>query len=168
MTSEDSRLPSSVYDWLKQISLETQPMRHVRNEKKLGRVNFRGLCIKTRLSGQPLIWKGFFILMQIKLIFTRLDMHLASLKVRVFGTQMWPILRWLRRLRTKLQILPTPLSHNSRTEWSDWGERRRFSLLTFAFTFSAPPPLPCPFGACHVSYQPEQGIQYNSLPDWLF
>ena len=30
-----------------------------------------GLCIKTRLSAQPLIWKWFFILMQIKLIFTR-------------------------------------------------------------------------------------------------
>ena len=29
------------------------------------------LCIKTRLSVQPLIWKRFFILMQIKLIFTR-------------------------------------------------------------------------------------------------
>ena len=68
-------------------------MRHIRNEKKLGRVNFRGLCIKSRLSGQPLIWKGVFILMQIKLIFRRSDMHLASLKVRVFGTQTWPILR---------------------------------------------------------------------------
>ena len=31
----------------------------------------RGLCIKTRLSAQPLIWKWFFILMQIKLVFTR-------------------------------------------------------------------------------------------------
>ena len=29
-----------------------------------------GLCIKTRLSAQPVIWKWFFILMQIKLIFT--------------------------------------------------------------------------------------------------
>ena len=43
--------------------------------------NFRvspGLCIKTRLSAQPLIWKWFFILMQIKLIFTRKVVHLAS------------------------------------------------------------------------------------------
>ena len=30
-----------------------------------------GLCIKTRLSAQPLIWRWFVILMQIKLIFTR-------------------------------------------------------------------------------------------------
>ena len=30
-----------------------------------------GLCIKTRLSAQPLIWKLFFILMMIKIIFTR-------------------------------------------------------------------------------------------------
>ena len=37
-----------------------------------------GLCIKTRLSAQPLIWKWFFILMQIKLIFTRKVLHLAS------------------------------------------------------------------------------------------
>ena len=36
------------------------------------------LCIKTRLSAQPLIWKWFFILMQIKLIFTRKVVHLAS------------------------------------------------------------------------------------------
>ena len=36
------------------------------------------LCIKTRLSVQPLIWKRFFILMQIKLIFTRKVVHLAS------------------------------------------------------------------------------------------
>ena len=39
-----------------------------------------GLCIKTRLSAQPLIWKWFFILMQIKLIFTRKVVHLASLR----------------------------------------------------------------------------------------
>ena len=37
-----------------------------------------GLCIKTRLSAQPLIWKWFFILMQIKLIFIRKVVYLAS------------------------------------------------------------------------------------------
>jgi len=37
-----------------------------------------GLCIKTRLSVQPLIWKWFFILMQIKLVFTRTVVRLAS------------------------------------------------------------------------------------------
>ena len=37
-----------------------------------------GLCIKTRLSAQPLIWKWVFILTQIELIFTRKVMHLAS------------------------------------------------------------------------------------------
>ena len=36
------------------------------------------LCIKTRLGAQPLIWKWFFILTQIKLIFTRKVVHLAS------------------------------------------------------------------------------------------
>ena len=37
-----------------------------------------GLCIRTRLSAQPLIWKWFFILTQVKLIFTRKVEHLAS------------------------------------------------------------------------------------------
>ena len=36
------------------------------------------LCFKTRLRAQPLIWKWFFILMQIKLIFTRKFVHLVS------------------------------------------------------------------------------------------
>ena len=37
-----------------------------------------GLGIKTRLSAQPLIWKWFFILMQIKLVLTRTVVHLVS------------------------------------------------------------------------------------------
>ena len=37
-----------------------------------------GLCSKRRLSAQPLIWKWLFILVQIKLIFTRKVVHLAS------------------------------------------------------------------------------------------
>ena len=37
-----------------------------------------GLCIKTMLGAQPLIWKWFFILMQIKLISTRKVEHLSS------------------------------------------------------------------------------------------
>ena len=36
------------------------------------------LCFKTRVGAQPLIWRSFFILMQIKLIFTRKVVHLAS------------------------------------------------------------------------------------------
>ena len=35
-----------------------------------------GLCFKTRVGAQPLIWKSFFILMQTKLIFTRKVVHL--------------------------------------------------------------------------------------------
>ena len=37
-----------------------------------------GLCFKTRVGAQPLKWKSIFILMQIKLIFTRKVRHLAS------------------------------------------------------------------------------------------
>ena len=39
-----------------------------------------GLCFKTRVGAQPLIWRSFFILMQIKLIFTRKFVHLASFR----------------------------------------------------------------------------------------
>ena len=37
-----------------------------------------GLCFKTRVGVKPLIWKWFFILIQIKLIFTRKVVHLIS------------------------------------------------------------------------------------------
>ena len=37
-----------------------------------------GLCFKARVGAQPQIWKSFFILMQIKLIFRRKVVHLAS------------------------------------------------------------------------------------------
>ena len=37
-----------------------------------------GLCIKTRVGAQPLMWKSFFILIQIKLIFRRKVVQLAS------------------------------------------------------------------------------------------
>jgi len=53
-----------------------------------------GLCFKTRLSDQPWIWKSFFILMQIKLIFTRKSCAPSLiLKASVFGTsRKWPII----------------------------------------------------------------------------
>ena len=37
-----------------------------------------GLCFKTRVGAQPLMWKSFFILIQIKHIFTRKVVHLQS------------------------------------------------------------------------------------------
>ena len=43
-----------------------------------------GLCFKTRVGAQPLIWKSFFIIRQIKLIFTRKVVHLASLESEGF------------------------------------------------------------------------------------
>ena len=56
-----------------------RPDTQASNIKKIG--HFRvppGLCFKTRVGAQPLIWKSFFILMRIKLIFTRKVVHLAS------------------------------------------------------------------------------------------
>ena len=51
-----------------------------------------GLCIKTRLSAQPLIRKCYSILMQIKTHFHNNGCALGLiLKVRVFGTRTWPI-----------------------------------------------------------------------------
>ena len=44
-----------------------------------------GLCIKTTLGAQPLIWKLFFILIQIKLISTRKVEHLTSFWYRGSG-----------------------------------------------------------------------------------
>ena len=47
----------------------------------MARSHFRvvpSLCFKARLSVKPLIWKWFYILMQIKLICTRKVLHLAS------------------------------------------------------------------------------------------
>ena len=72
-----------------------------------------GLCFKTRVGAQPLIWKSFFILMQIKLFFTRKVVHPASfwkwgfleLGSGLFGvhytTNMITYLEWLRKDRLK-------------------------------------------------------------------
>ena len=42
------------------------------------------LCFKARLSSKPLIWKTFFILMQIKIIFTRKILALSIVSKREF------------------------------------------------------------------------------------
>ena len=50
---------------------------------------------KTRLRTKLLIWKGFFILMQIKLIFTRKGFGVSFiLKVKALGTYKWPVWSW--------------------------------------------------------------------------
>ena len=59
--------PLAVQCWDMKEQLRAQTIGH-----------FRDLCIKTRLSAQPLIRKWLFILMQIKLIFTRKVVLLAS------------------------------------------------------------------------------------------
>ena len=46
------------------------------------------LCFKTRLSAKPMIWKWFFILMQMKLIITRKDLYLALFwKLELWNTE---------------------------------------------------------------------------------
>ena len=64
--------PSSLSAWKSLAKARNQPdFPTPISEPKQRPINISpGLCIKTRLSTQPLIWKLFFILMQIKLIFT--------------------------------------------------------------------------------------------------
>ena len=73
-----------------------------------------GLCIKTRLSAQPLIWKRFFILMQIKLIFTRKVAHLASFWKWGFlefgsGLLIWKEFSYTKRANAKKVVHKRPL-----------------------------------------------------------
>ena len=63
-----------------------------------------GLRFKTRVGAQPLIWKSFFILMQIKLIFTRKVVHLASFNF--IGVHAF--LRKLMRFLDKKGVQPFP------------------------------------------------------------
>ena len=63
------------------FSLATAPNLKSKNRFVSSIVNFRdasSLCFNARLSASPLIWKSFFRLMQIKLIFRRKVLHLAS------------------------------------------------------------------------------------------
>ena len=49
------------------------------------------LCFKARLRAKPFIWKWFFILMHLKLVFSNKCFALSLvLKERVFGTRKWP------------------------------------------------------------------------------
>ena len=65
--------PSSLSAWKRLAKARNQPdFPTPISEPKQRPINISpGLCIKTRLSAQPLIWKLFFILMMIKIIFTR-------------------------------------------------------------------------------------------------
>ena len=52
----------------------------------------RGLCFKTRVGAQPLLWKSFFILTRIKLFFHKKGCAPSLiLKVRGIETRKWPI-----------------------------------------------------------------------------
>ena len=63
--------PSSLSAWKRLAKPRNQPDFPTSiSEPKQRPINISpGLCIKTRLSAQPLIWKLFFILMMIKIIF---------------------------------------------------------------------------------------------------
>ena len=85
-----------------------------------------GLCFKTRVGAQPLIWKSFFmILMQIKLIFSRQVVHLASF-------WKWGFLELGNGLFSFTR---------ARTLWS-WGESGRALHTTLTFS-SAVSHTPC-------------------------
>ena len=84
-----------------------------------------GLCIKTRSSAQPLVWKWFFILMLIKLKFNKKGCALGLiLKVGVFGTRKWPIgysVFWVPMngsLNSKMNLLPNHLGCITNLDYS--------------------------------------------------
>ena len=65
------------------------------------------LCFKARLSTKPLIWKRFFILMQMKLILATKVFALSLVfKVRLLETRKWPF---------SLSYLGSPLFNPSRS-----------------------------------------------------
>ena len=77
------------------MSNDTFVARVVHNRPLIG--HFRvppGLCTKTRLGAQPLIWRWFFILMQITLISTRIVEHLTSFWYRGTGELGNGLLQW--------------------------------------------------------------------------
>ena len=74
------------------------------------------LCIKTRLSAQLLIWKWFFIAMQVILIFT--NVHLTSFESDVFwnsaggGLFTWLLRRLLQTQTTWLKTRQVRSCHS--------------------------------------------------------
>ena len=97
--------------------------------------HFRVPRKKTRLSAQPLIWKWLFIFMQIKLIFTRKVVHLASfwkVKLRLH----WPWGVWGREKEKSCLPVLSPFSH-SFSKTGQWSLRRRLqpakTLLSHKF-----------------------------------
>ena len=69
------------FHWLWMHFRECSQSQLIRGRSAIGYFRLPpGLCMKTRLSAQPFIGKWFFILMQIKLIFTRKVVHLASFR----------------------------------------------------------------------------------------
>ena len=101
------------------------------------------LCLKTRVGAQSLIWKSFFILMQIKLVFTRKVVHLASFCKWAFLEPGSGLIFWccpgVGRLHTFLsskparflfecQVLPWGICSFSKTKWQLPGGERRARL----------------------------------------
>ena len=167
---------------------------------KKWRSHFRvppGLRIKTRLNAMPLIWNDiyrvFFILMQIKLIFTRKVVHL------VFGTRKRPISHWkIPTGKPGLEICHwnDPKSHVpsinvarllacvagvrkgrgrelGRETAREGGGRRFLSFLPRASQALSRTQIPAsPFNACHAGYTLASIHNFNNLsskdifPSW--
>ena len=85
-----------------------------------------GFCFKTRVGAQPLIWKSFFFLMQIKLIFTRKVVHLASF-------WKWGFLE-LGSGQLPLSIESSSSSNTNKTKW--YGTKIPVYTNLFDYTLS--------------------------------
>ena len=75
--SQRKLVKGSELGWVSKATRNLKTKRGTNDNRLIGRFRVSpGLCFKTRVGAKPLIWKSFFILMQIKLIFTRKVVHL--------------------------------------------------------------------------------------------
>ena len=96
-----------------------------------------GLCFKTRVGAQPLIWKSHFILTQVKLIFHKKGCAPGLiLKVKVFETRKWPIrlrvvpIFFLRDGRTSETQARVKITPHEKSETRDFHACSRFARST--------------------------------------
>ena len=135
-------------------------MFYLERQQQMSMGHFRvppGLCIKTRWSAQPLIWKWFFILMQIKLFSTRKVVHMASfwkwgflelgsgLFIKTEGAQaedrrVLCICNWKKGVFQMSDILPQYSVPNLFLlfvkPWSAWDWGLEFAIFIFSTLFT--------------------------------
>ena len=125
------------------------------------------LCFKARLSAKPLIWKRFCNLMQLKLIFTRKVLHLASFRKWTF----FPAKRFrssdLSQDEDEFEVITLPnlpgwCWNRTRRLFSDSSWKKKSSVYVLRAKLIA---------TAWISYREVQALVASlsekiSLPDW--